>query len=254
MRPPALIAVLSLVAAACGGAATTPALPEPPAVLPLSSPAPEPLPVLSVEPEGAGTRVVRARTDAFDVYEQPGPGAVLVQRISPVNAWRQPLALPVLSAFRDVESTRWLKVRLPDANGSTGWLRGQGVATSRVQHRIVVDLSDRVLRHFREDRLVHEIPVGIGAEQTPSTPGRYFVWALVDYADDTGPYGAFALGLSGFSEVLTDWPGGGRMAIHGTTDPSDPGRAVSHGCIRVLNAELAGLTRVPMGSPVTIRP
>ncbi|MGZ5289871.1 MAG: L,D-transpeptidase [Actinomycetota bacterium] len=41
--------------------------------------------------------------------------------------------------------------------------------------------------------------------------------------------------------------------MHGTSDPSDRGQRVSHGCIRVYNADMASLTDLPMGTPVVIR-
>jgi lipoprotein-anchoring transpeptidase ErfK/SrfK len=76
----------------------------------------------------------------------------------------------------------------------------------------------------------------------------------VGYEDASGPYGNYALGLSGFSEVLTEWPGGGRMAIHGTSDPADAGNDISHGCVRVFNPQMARLIDVPMGATVVIKP
>ncbi|MGH2640075.1 MAG: L,D-transpeptidase [Actinomycetota bacterium] len=54
-------------------------------------------------------------------------------------------------------------------------------------------------------------------------------------------------------EPWTEWPGQPRLAIHGTDDPADAGRAVSSGCIRVLNRLLGVLRDVPMGTPVIIR-
>jgi lipoprotein-anchoring transpeptidase ErfK/SrfK len=72
-------------------------------------------------------------------------------------------------------------------------------------------------------------------------------------ASPAGPYGVFALGLSGFSQVIKDWPGGGRMAIHGTSNPADRGQMVSHGCVRVFNDDMVNLKQVPMGTPVVIR-
>jgi L,D-transpeptidase ErfK/SrfK len=54
--------------------------------------------------------------------------------------------------------------------------------------------------------------------------------------------------------VLTSLPGGGRMAIHGTADPSDRGQAVSFGCVRVYNRDMDRLQDVPMGTVVVIRP
>jgi lipoprotein-anchoring transpeptidase ErfK/SrfK len=53
--------------------------------------------------------------------------------------------------------------------------------------------------------------------------------------------------------VLTDWPGGGFIGIHGTNQPEIlPGR-VSHGCVRMPNAAVLRLARLmPLGTPVTI--
>ena len=47
-----------------------------------------------------------------------------------------------------------------------------------------------------------------------------------------GSYGPWAFGTSAYS-VLSDWPGGGVIGIHGTNQPHlIPGRP-SHGCVRV---------------------
>ena len=67
-------------------------------------------------------------------------------------------------------------------------------------------------------------------------------------------YGPVAFGTSARSAVLTDWPAGGFVGIHGTDQPElIPGR-VSHGCIRLRNADIVRLARLmPVGTPVTIR-
>jgi lipoprotein-anchoring transpeptidase ErfK/SrfK len=73
--------------------------------------------------------------------------------------------------------------------------------------------------------------------------------------DRSGPFGPAALGISAFSPVLTNWPQGGPVAIHGTNDPSSIGRAVSNGCLRVDNSALLQLFELtPAGTPVLIRP
>jgi len=53
--------------------------------------------------------------------------------------------------------------------------------------------------------------------------------------------------------VLSDWPGGGVIGIHGTDEPQlIPGRP-SHGCVRVPNAAITRLhTLMPVGTPVRI--
>jgi lipoprotein-anchoring transpeptidase ErfK/SrfK len=44
------------------------------------------------------------------------------------------------------------------------------------------------------------------------------------------------------------------MAIHGTANPGDRGQMVSHGCVRVFNDDMVDLRRVPLGTPVVIKP
>ncbi len=148
----------------------------------------------------------------------------------------------------------WYRLLLPvRPNGRTAWVRQNEVRLIRLRGRIVVDLSERTLRYWIGRRLVDRFRVGVGLPQFPTALGTFYVWIKVSYPDPNGPYGAYALGLSGFSPVLSDWPGGGRMAIHGTSDPSDQGREVSHGCIRVYNPDMLKLRGVPLGTPVIIR-
>ena len=75
---------------------------------------------------------------------------------------------------------------------------------------------------------------------------------LTDFGDPF--YGPVAFGTSARSPILTDWPGGGVVGIHGTDLPElIPGR-VSHGCIRLRNADVRRLGRLmPLGTPITIR-
>jgi lipoprotein-anchoring transpeptidase ErfK/SrfK len=48
--------------------------------------------------------------------------------------------------------------------------------------------------------------------------------------------------------------GGGIVGLHGTNDPTSIGRRVSHGCIRMRNADIRALVRIlPLGTLVTIR-
>ena len=63
-----------------------------------------------------------------------------------------------------------------------------------------------------------------------------------------------AFGISARSAVLTDWPGGGYVGIHGTNQPGLIPGYISHGCIRMRNAAILALGRLmKVGSPVSIR-
>jgi lipoprotein-anchoring transpeptidase ErfK/SrfK len=80
-------------------------------------------------------------------------------------------------------------------------------------------------------------------------------WTATAANDATSPfYGPVAFGTSARSAVLTDWPDGGYIGIHGTNHPElIPGR-ISHGCIRLRNRDIIRLARrMPIGTPITIR-
>jgi lipoprotein-anchoring transpeptidase ErfK/SrfK len=170
------------------------------------------------------------------------------------NPVGQTLQFLVAKTARDPNGDPWLRILLPiRPNGAAGWVRMGAVTVQRLQQRIVVDLSDRTLRHYRNGQVENVFSVGIGRPETPTAVGTFYAWAHVPQASPTGPYGVFALGISGFSPVLKDWPGGGRMAIHGTANPGDRGQMVSYGCIRVFNDDMVDLRRVPLGTPVIIK-
>ena len=241
--------LLTVLSAGCGSSTTST-----PQNVPTSAPTfaiAEPL----IHPALAhvdGAPIVAARTTHFRVFEAPW-STDRVRRFSSVNDWGQRLWLPVIKE-RVVARDPWFLVRLAERpNGSTGWVRAEDVATGAVQDRIVVRLRRHTLTRYDDGDMVERYKVAIGKPSTPTTPGRFFVWARVGYEDTNGPYGNFALGLSGFSNVITDWPGGGRMAIHGTSDPNLAGENVSNGCIRVSNPLMATLVDVPMGATVIIR-
>ncbi len=249
-RSRALALLAALVLGACAPSSAEPAprvtAPSPAAGI-ASAPAGPLLP-------GRGTYAVVPPGRYVQVWRSPGPQAARRFIFDTVNPFGAKVPLLVTEARRDSEGTGWLKVLLPiRPNESSGWVRASDVRLVSETERIVVDLSQRVLRHFRNGKLVRRLSVGIGRPESPTATGTFYVWARVPQSDPTGPYGSYALGISGFSEVLKDWPGGARMAVHGTADPSDRGRAVSHGCVRVYNPEMLGLRHVPLGTPVIIK-
>jgi hypothetical protein len=187
------------------------------------------------------------------MWEEPGTSPRADFRLDALNPTGRLAPLLVERAVA-LDDEAWYEVLLPiRPNGSTAWVRAADVEVHRRTERIEVDLSRRLLWRYHEDRLVDRIRVGVGTPSTPTGVGRFYVWVKVRYANPGGPYGAAALGLSGFSPVLSEWPGEGRMAVHGTASATDRGSAVSHGCVRVYNPELMALLDVPLGTPVVIR-
>ena len=149
----------------------------------------------------------------------------------------------------------WYRVQLPvRPNGASGYVRAADVEVDRVNTRIVVDLSARRLILYRNGQAVLRARAAVGAPQTPTPTGRFYVDQRLIPGDPAGPWGPAAIGISAHSDVLRDWTQGGPIAIHGTNLPSSIGRAASHGCIRLDNRTLARLfAETPAGTPVVIR-
>jgi lipoprotein-anchoring transpeptidase ErfK/SrfK len=140
-------------------------------------------------------------------------------------------------------------------NGATGWVRRTDVELQTVDHELDVDLDARTLTLRTGGEVELETAIAIGAPDAPTPTGRFFVTDLLETGDPGHAYGPFAIGLSGYSEVLSEFAGGdGQIGIHGTDSPASIGQAVSHGCVRVPNDVITTLaTTVPVGTPVTIR-
>jgi lipoprotein-anchoring transpeptidase ErfK/SrfK len=150
----------------------------------------------------------------------------------------------------------WVEVSLPvRPNGTTGWVRAGTLDLRVLDHAIFVDLSDRLLRVEIANEVVLETEVAVGSPQNPTPTGNYFVTDIVELTDPTGPWGPFALGLSAFSDTISEFNGGdGIIGIHGTNRPASIGQPVSLGCVRVPNEVAARLAElVELGTPVEIQ-
>ncbi len=148
----------------------------------------------------------------------------------------------------------WARVRLPVLpNDTQGWVpRAALSGYTFVDTHLVVSLRHRRMTLFRAGKAIFRAPVGIGAPGTPTPRGQFYIRdRLRGYA--SAFYGPIAFGTSARSAVLTEWPAGGFIGIHGTNAPRlIPGRP-SHGCIRMRNRDLMRLARLlPVGTPVTI--
>jgi lipoprotein-anchoring transpeptidase ErfK/SrfK len=155
---------------------------------------------------------------------------------------------------RDGGDGLWLRVRLATLpNSSTGWVPRNALGGSvPVDTHLVVDVDALVARLFRGGRIVFHAPVGVGQPAWPTPKGDFYVRnKLTTYSSPF--YGPVAFGTSARSAVLTDWPAGGFIGIHGTDQPELlPGR-VSHGCIRMRNSDVLRLAQLmPVGTPITI--
>ena len=148
----------------------------------------------------------------------------------------------------------WVRVALATLpNGTTAWVpRAALGGYGTVDTRLDIDLRRLTATLYRAGRPVLRAPVGVGAPGSPTPRGHFYIRdRLTRYRSPA--YGPVAFGTSARSPTVTDWPAGGYVGIHGTDRPDLlPGR-VSHGCIRLRNADILRLAqRMPIGTPVTV--
>jgi lipoprotein-anchoring transpeptidase ErfK/SrfK len=149
----------------------------------------------------------------------------------------------------------WVRVRLPVLpNGTTGWVPRRALGGYEAVHtRLVVDVARLRATLYRDGRVLQRSPVGVGMPGWDTPLGKFYVRnRLTRYRSPM--YGPVAFGTSARSPRATDWPAGGFVGIHGTDRPDLLPGQVSHGCIRMRNADIVALARrMPVGTPVTIR-
>jgi hypothetical protein len=149
----------------------------------------------------------------------------------------------------------WIKVRLPILPANrTGWVKRKALSDwKEVRTRLLVDRRRLTATLYRRGKVAFRAPVGVGVSHWPTPRGEFFIRNQL-YGFGNPVYGPIAFGTSARSPVLTDWPGGGFIGIHGTNQPQLlPGR-VSHGCIRMKNGHILRLARLmSVGTPLTVR-
>src|SRR5215471_20403597 len=150
----------------------------------------------------------------------------------------------------------WLNVLLPiRPNGTTGWIKASDVTLGTSDYEIRIEVGAHRLTLLKLGQPVLQSAVVVGAEKTPTPPGRFYVTDPLDlHSQPNAGYGVFALGISGYSEVLTSFKGGpGQLAVHGTNNPDQVGQNISNGCVRVPNDIIETIAfQAPLGTPVTI--
>jgi lipoprotein-anchoring transpeptidase ErfK/SrfK len=184
----------------------------------------------------------------------PAAAAPTVALLSTRRAEHTPNIVLAVGRVIDARGRVWTRVRLPVLpNSTTGWVPRSALGgLSVVRTRLIVDRARLTATLYRAGKRIFSARIGVGAPQWPTPRGEFYIRnRLASYRRRF--YGPIAFGTSARSEVLTDWPAGGFVGIHGT-DRSELLRGrVSHGCIRMRNEDILRLARLlPVGTPLTI--
>jgi hypothetical protein len=185
---------------------------------------------------------------------RPSARAKVVSRLHPLTPeLTSNLALALAGQINE-QGQYWVQVRLPVLpNGTTGWVPRSALGTfHQIWTRLVIDRTLFTATLYRRGAAIFKTRVGVGKPYWPTPAGEFYVRERITGFSDL-IYGPIAFGTNARSAVLTDWPGGGFIGIHGTNQPEIlPGR-VSHGCVRMPNGAVQRLSRLmPLGTPVTI--
>ncbi len=188
------------------------------------------------------------------VYARPARDARRVGRLRLLTEDGYPEVYVLLASELQADGSTWIRLRLPQRpNNVTGWVRRDALGHFRVVHtRLVVDRSALRVTLYDRGRVRFRARVGIGAPGTPTPRGSF--WIREKFHVSGNPlYGTRAMGTAAYSDVLTEWPGGGVIGLHGTSEPGlIPGRP-SHGCVRLRNEDIERLyARTPVGTPLRI--
>ncbi|HVT42651.1 MAG TPA: L,D-transpeptidase [Acidimicrobiales bacterium] len=243
-----LVGVVAALSAGWGSDASAPEATHP-ATAPAAPAAPAAVdPALTPPP---GTTLTATTNGAIAGYPAPGlPSNMIV----PASFYGYPSILPVIAT-----QPGWLEVRLAQRpNGSTTWVQQSDVTLGNTPYFISISLTTMHLTVYQDGVRIFDFAAGVGAPDDPTPPGQYFVFGKVP--PPSAAYGPFVLATSDHSDTITDWENSGDaiIGIHGPITSYDDSRigstgaAISHGCIRLHDADLAQLAMIPAGTPIDI--
>jgi hypothetical protein len=188
------------------------------------------------------------------VRSGPSRGSSAVGRIGLWTPENYPNLVTLLEQ-KTLKSGTWVHVRFPKLpNNTTGWVkRGALGSYHALNTHVIVDRATTTLTLYKAGGVVFRTRVGVGQPRWPTPRGDFYITEKLTGFHDAA-YGPLAFGTSARSAVLTDWPGGGFVGIHGTNAPGLIPGHISHGCVRLRNAAILRLARMlPVGTPLTIQ-
>lgn len=193
----------------------------------------------------------------FEIAEVRGVTALLARPAGPVVARLGPRTEFGSAETLGVVRSRgaWLGVvSTTRPNGRITWVRRDAVRLSGTRYSLTLDLSQRTLVLKNGERVLRSMEVGVGRPGSPTPVGRFTVTDKLAGARFGPYYGCCIIALSAHQPRLpAGWPGGDRIAIHGTNAPATIGAAASAGCAHAREADLRVLMRrIPLGTPVFI--
>ena len=188
------------------------------------------------------------------IHSGPSRGSSVVGRVGLWTPENYPNLVSLIE-HRIQKNGTWVRVHFPKLpNNTTGWVSRDALGSYRaLQTHLVVDRASTRLTLYKAGKVIFQTRVGVGQNRWPTPAGEFYVTEKITGFHNAA-YGPIAFGTSARSAVLTDWPGGGFIGIHGTDAPGLIPGHISHGCVRLRNAAILRLARLlPVGTPLTVQ-
>src|SRR6266540_3409758 len=223
------------------------------AVVALATKAAAPTTTAAAAAQPQASVTATSKVPEITAYQDPVETSQAVTKLSDKTEYGLPRTFLVTD---QASHPGWLHVLLPvRPNGSNGWIKASDVTMGTTDYEIRIELGAHKLTLLKLGQPVLDSGVVIGAGKTPTPVGKFYVTDPLDlHSQPNAGYGVFALGISGYSDVLTSFKGGpGQLAVHGTSNPGQVGQNISNGCVRVPNDIIEQIAaQAPLGTPVTI--
>ncbi|MGI0486090.1 L,D-transpeptidase [Pantanalinema rosaneae CENA516] len=195
---------------------------------------------------------VRSRTG---IALLPGQSLRTAHRTSPPG-------LPTLTSQRQAANgSRRLMPPTTSAKGTTSATASRSpLSIAANSPTLLVDLSDRQVYVYRQSRLQASYPLAIGQAGWETPTGSFQIHMMEREPDWVHPITGEVIPAGDGNPLGKRWLGfwsDGQLEIgfHGTDQEELIGSAVSHGCLRMRNADVIALyEQVSIGTPVVVQP
>ena len=187
-------------------------------------------------------------------HAQPKASSSTVTTLNLVTSDGTQNIVLILGSIQLSPTETWYHVLLPILpNNSTGWVPANALGNIYTVHtHLYVNRETQVATLKRDGATIFTTRVGVGKSYWPTPAGQFYIRDKLTNLNNPS-YGPIAFGTSARSPVLTDWPGGGFIGVHGTDEPGILPGHVSHGCIRMVNDAILKLaTLMTVGTPLTV--
>jgi len=255
MRRLVALALMSAVAlAGCSGAPGGPQAARFPQQAPPTPGATSPAPSDGASACNRDTLIGTIAARSVEAKASPSLGAPTIASFARINAQGAPQVFDLVKEMVGTHGEVWYRALLPmRPNGTMGFIQARVLRLSQTPYRIVVSRAHLTLTLWSGCQVVRRYRIGLGTLDTPTPVGTFYLTSLLKPPVPNSVYGAYAYGLSAYSNAITTWKWGGMIGLHGTNDLSSIGKRMSHGCIRMRNGDIRSLVRMlPLGTPIEI--